>query len=84
MSEVLPDPAAVKKAEREIAEFRRFEELRQTLVEVSQKICRLRPVESTPGHWTAEEKNGCCNPSGDYAGSRVTPGGGSWGAAQNR
>lgn len=56
VSEVLPDPAAVKKTEREIAEFRRFEELRQTLVGVSQKICRLRPAESTPGHWTAEEK----------------------------
>jgi len=56
VSEILPDHTAVKKAEREIAEFRRFEELRQTLIEVSQKICRLRPVESMQGHWTAEEK----------------------------
>lgn len=56
VSEILPDPAAVKKAEREIAEFRRFEQLRQTLIEVSQKICRQRQVESTPGYWTAEEK----------------------------
>jgi hypothetical protein len=56
MSEVLPDAAAVKKAQQEIAEFRRFEQLGQTLIEVSQKICRLRPMESRQGHWTAEEK----------------------------
>ena len=45
MSEALPSPAAVRKAEREIAEFRRFQELSRSFVEVNEKICRLRPVE---------------------------------------
>jgi hypothetical protein len=43
----LPSPAAVRKAEGEIAEFRRFRSLTSGLVEVSRKICRLRPVEET-------------------------------------
>jgi hypothetical protein len=42
----------VRKAEKEIAEFRRFQTLAQELVQVSQKICRLRPLaagELSPG-----------------------------------
>lgn len=45
ITETLPTPASVQKAEREIAEFRRFQELSRSFVEVSEKICRLRPVE---------------------------------------
>lgn len=45
VTEALPTPAAVRKAEREIAEFREYQRLGQELVEVSEKICRLRPVE---------------------------------------
>lgn len=45
ISEALPTPAAVRKAEQEIAEFRKYQELTRTLVEVNEKICRLRPVE---------------------------------------
>ena len=41
----LPSPAAVRKAESEIAEFRRFQTLTGELVDVNRKICRLRPVE---------------------------------------
>lgn len=45
ISEALPTPAAVRKAEREIAEFRKFQELNRSFLEVNEKICRLRPVE---------------------------------------
>jgi hypothetical protein len=41
----LPDLAAQRKAEREIAEFRRYQELSRALVRINQKICRLRPLE---------------------------------------
>jgi len=41
----LPSQAALRKAEREIAEFRRFQDLSSHLVDVNRKVCRLRPVE---------------------------------------
>jgi hypothetical protein len=44
----LPTPAAVRKAEREIAEFRKFQELSRSFLDVNEKICRLRPVEEQP------------------------------------
>ena len=50
----LPSPTAVRKAEREIAEFRKFQALTGELVDVNRKICRLRPVEETEA--TALEK----------------------------
>ena len=50
----LPSPAAVRKAEREIAEFRKFQTLTGELVDVNRKVCRLRPVEQT--EQTAQEK----------------------------
>jgi hypothetical protein len=45
ISEALPTPAAVRKAEREIAEFRKFQELSRSFLDVNEKICRLRPIE---------------------------------------
>jgi hypothetical protein len=48
ISEALPTSAAVRKAEREIAEFRKYQELSRAFVKISEKICRLRPVEETP------------------------------------
>ena len=47
VTESLPTPAAVRKAENEIAEFRKFEQLRREFVEVNTKICQSRPVEQT-------------------------------------
>jgi len=47
VTEALPTPAAVRKAQRETAEFRHFRELSRELVEVSEQVCRLRPVEDT-------------------------------------
>lgn len=53
VTEVLPTPAAVRKAEQEIAEFRKYQKLGRELVEVNEQICRQRPVEDT---LTPEEK----------------------------
>ncbi len=53
VTEALPTPAAVRKAEREIAEFRDYQRLGRELVEINEKICRLRPVEQT---LTSQEK----------------------------
>jgi len=48
VTESLPTPAAQKKAEREIAEFRVFEQLIRELIEVNARICHARPVEQAP------------------------------------
>jgi hypothetical protein len=45
VSESLPDSVAVRKAEREVAEFRNFQRLSHEFVEVNAGICGLRPVE---------------------------------------
>jgi hypothetical protein len=45
ITEALSTPAAVRKAEREVAEFRKFQEIGHQFVEVNEKICRLRPCE---------------------------------------
>lgn len=53
ISEALPTPAAIRKAEREIHEFRRYQQLSRDFVAVNEKICRMRPVEDAS---TAQEK----------------------------
>jgi hypothetical protein len=50
----LPSPAAIRKAESEVAEYRKFQGLTDDLVEVNRKICHLRPVEQAER--TAQEK----------------------------
>jgi hypothetical protein len=52
-TETFDSPAALRKAQQEVAEFHRFQKLSGELVEVSEKICALRPVEDT---LTPEEK----------------------------
>jgi hypothetical protein len=47
VTESFPSPAAQRKAEREIAGFRQYQELSRTLIETNEKICRVRPVEDT-------------------------------------
>ena len=54
VTQSLPSPAAIRKAESEIAEYRKFQVLTENLVEVNRKICRLRPLEQT--EQTAQEK----------------------------
>jgi hypothetical protein len=53
VTESLPTPAAQKKATREIAEFRHFEQLIRAFIEVNAKICRARSAEAAP---TSQEK----------------------------
>jgi hypothetical protein len=45
VTESLPDPSATRKAEREIAEFRRLQELHKEFIEVNAQICQMRPSE---------------------------------------
>jgi hypothetical protein len=47
VTETFATPVALRKAQQEVAEFHRFRELSQNLVEVNEKICRVRPVEDT-------------------------------------
>jgi hypothetical protein len=74
VTESLPSPVAVAKAEREVAEFRNYRQLIQQFVEVNTQICELRPLtEATP---SAQEKtteairkecrdsDPCCDASG--------------------
>lgn len=55
-TESLPTPAARHKVEREVAEFRKFQQLSRALVDTNAAICRLRPVEEQPE--TEQEKKG--------------------------
>ena len=56
VTETFSSPAALRKAEREVAEFHRFQALSHDLVEVSEKICQLRPVEGEAGELSAAGK----------------------------
>jgi hypothetical protein len=57
VTESLPDRAAVKKAQAEIAEFRRFQELSRKLIEVNLEICRLRPIGGEQENGSTSKKN---------------------------
>jgi hypothetical protein len=48
ITETFPTAVAQRKAQREIEEFRRFQQLTRALLEVNEKICRLRPVPEAP------------------------------------
>jgi hypothetical protein len=56
ISETFASPAALRKAQREVTEFHRFQALARRLVEVNEKICRLRPVEGEEGLTEREKK----------------------------
>ena len=53
VTETFASPAALRKAQQEVVAFHRFQELCDQIVEVSERICALRPVEDT---LTPEEK----------------------------
>jgi predicted nucleotidyltransferase len=53
ISETFSSPAEMRKAEREVDTFHRFQQLSQQLLEVNEKICRARPVDDL---LTPEEK----------------------------
>src|SRR5437899_7648143 len=56
VTETFPNPAALRKAQQEVAEFHRFQQLSEDLVSINQKICQLRPVERERSGWTDQEK----------------------------
>ena len=56
VNESFPTPAALRKAQRQVAEFQRWQQLGQQLLTINQKICALRPVEEERGGWTPQEK----------------------------
>jgi hypothetical protein len=56
VAESFASPAAFRKAQREVAEFHRWQSLNTELVAVNEQICRLRPVEPDATGWTAQEK----------------------------
>jgi hypothetical protein len=56
VTESFPNPGALRKAQQEVAEFHRFQELGVDLVSVNEKICALRPVQKQHGGWTEQEK----------------------------
>jgi hypothetical protein len=47
VSETFSLPTELRKAQREVEAFHRFRELSRQLLELNEKICRLRPVEET-------------------------------------
>ena len=56
VTESFSTPAAFRKAQREVAEFHRFQTLSADFVTVNEKICRLRPTEPEQADWTPQEK----------------------------
>src|SRR5207253_433030 len=47
VTETFSSPASLAKAQREVAECRRFRELAEQLLEVNERVCQLRPVEES-------------------------------------
>jgi len=66
LSETFPSPPARRQAERQIAEFRKFQQLSRAFLEVNEKICRQRPL--TPEREGAEQEK---NRASHSAGSRA-------------
>src|SRR5713101_3451460 len=56
VTETFPNPAALRKAQQEVSEFHRLQQLSDDLVSLNQEICELRPVEQQRGGWTDQEK----------------------------
>jgi hypothetical protein len=56
VTETFPNPAALRKAQQEVAEFHRLQKLSEDLVGINEKICELRPVEQQRGGWSDPEK----------------------------
>ena len=56
VAETLSSPAALRKAQREVAEFRKFQQLSAKLVEVNEALCQRRPVEEEGNLSRAEKK----------------------------
>lgn len=55
VAESFPSPAAFQKAQTEVREYQRLQQLCADLVAVNERICRLRPLQK-PEKWSAEGK----------------------------
>ena len=55
VNESFPSPSALRKAQREVEEFQRFQQLSKQLIAVNEKICSLRHPEAVDP-WTPQEK----------------------------
>ena len=73
VTETFSSPLGLAKAQREVAEWQRFRELGEELLEVNEKICQVRPVAQATA--SSQEKNDGNNPAGSRPRSRSTPGG---------
>src|SRR5208283_4228550 len=56
VAQTLSSPAALRKAQREVAEFRKFQQLSAQLVEVNEALCQQRPLEEEGPLSPAEKK----------------------------
>jgi len=56
VAETLSSPGALRKAQHEVAEFRKFQQLSAHLVEVNEAICQQRPVEEEGNLSPVEKK----------------------------
>ncbi len=56
VAESFASPAAFQKAQAEIHEYQRLQKLCADLVQVNERICRLRPMQKQPEKWSTEEK----------------------------
>ena len=56
VAESFASPAAYDKARAEIDEYHRLQQLTNQLLNINEKICRQRAVESADSRWTPEEK----------------------------
>lgn len=56
VAESFPSPAAWRKAQAEIDEYHRLQQLSSELIAVNEEICQRRPIEPESGAWTALEK----------------------------
>ena len=60
VTESFASPAARRKTEREIEEYRRWQQLSREFVEVNARLCRLRPAEEqerTPGEKKRQKRS---------------------------
>ncbi|MEO7146172.1 MAG: DUF6788 family protein [Bryobacteraceae bacterium] len=56
VAESFASSAAFHKAQAETHEYQRLQKLCADLVDINERICRLRPVQKQPEKWTAEGK----------------------------
>lgn len=56
VAESFATPAAWRKAQAEVEEYRRLQEYSSELVAVNEKICQQRPVQTEGSTWTEAEK----------------------------